>query len=87
MVRPNGPRNWFISPTFEIKVSIDQKQPFKSLGQAEIDAATDQPFTYMSDYTKKKIRNLEKRKTKVKFALDVHCCSTFNHSSKVIKTN
>lgn len=36
-----------------------------SLGQAEIETATDQPFTYLSDYTKKKIRNLEKRKTKL----------------------
>ena len=32
---------------------------------AEIETAVDQPFTYLSDYTKKKIRNLEKRKTKL----------------------
>ena len=43
---------------------------FYSLGQAEIETATDQPFTYLSDYTKKKIRNLEKRKTKVRVLLN-----------------
>lgn len=36
-----------------------------SLGAAEIETAVAQPFTYLSDYTKKKIRNLEKRKTKL----------------------
>ena len=36
-----------------------------ALGQAEIEAACSDPFAYMSDYTKKKIRNLEKRKTKL----------------------
>jgi hypothetical protein len=36
-----------------------------ALGQAEIEAALTEPFAYISDYTKKKIRNLEKRKAKL----------------------
>ena len=36
-----------------------------AIGQAEIESALSEPFAYISDYTKKKIRNLEKRKTKL----------------------
>ena len=47
------------------KVKSMVVRPTCSLGQAEIETAVATPFTYLSDYTKKKIRNLEKRKTKL----------------------
>ena len=36
-----------------------------TIGQADIEQAISEPFIYVSDYTKKKIRNLEKRKAKL----------------------
>jgi len=36
-----------------------------TIGQADIEQAISEPFIYISDYTKKKIRNLEKRKAKL----------------------